>query len=164
MGGGHAAHNDGALPGVQENRTAGMQQPGQSLAAKRLAEWESEKEGGAKLHKPLQNATNKVPVKASGAANPLKPAAAPLQTVSRVKAQQQSGQQAGISSEGNNNVNVDRAEAGTTSTAGKPAQMWSLDDFDIGRPLGRGKFGSVYLAKEKKSGFVVALKVSMQSE
>lgn len=36
---------------------------------------------------------------------------------------------------------------------------WSLEDFDIGRPLGRGKFGSVYLAKEKKSGYVVALKV-----
>eukprot|EP00808_Paulinella_micropora_P016993 g36989.t1 len=36
---------------------------------------------------------------------------------------------------------------------------WNLDDFDIGRPLGRGKFGCVYLAREKKSKFICALKV-----
>lgn len=34
-----------------------------------------------------------------------------------------------------------------------------LDDFDIGKPLGKGKFGSVYLAREKKSKYIVALKV-----
>ncbi|XP_017774710.1 PREDICTED: aurora kinase A isoform X2 [Nicrophorus vespilloides] len=38
-------------------------------------------------------------------------------------------------------------------------RTWTLDDFDIGKPLGRGKFGSVYLAREKKSKFIVALKV-----
>ena len=36
---------------------------------------------------------------------------------------------------------------------------WQLSDFDIGRPLGRGKFGNVYLAREKESKFIVALKV-----
>ena len=36
---------------------------------------------------------------------------------------------------------------------------WSLADFDIGRPLGKGKFGNVYLAREKKSKFILALKV-----
>lgn len=56
---------------------------------------------------------------------------------------------------------------------------WSLDDFDIGKPLGRGnftwissgvgmevilssfsgKFGKVYLAREKKTKYIVALKV-----
>ncbi|EGR28171.1 protein kinase domain protein [Ichthyophthirius multifiliis] len=36
---------------------------------------------------------------------------------------------------------------------------WKLDDFIIGKQLGRGKFGSVYLAREKKSNFIVALKV-----
>lgn len=36
---------------------------------------------------------------------------------------------------------------------------WTIGDFDIGRPLGKGKFGNVYLAREKKSKFVVALKV-----
>lgn len=36
---------------------------------------------------------------------------------------------------------------------------WSLSNFDIGRPLGRGKFGHVYLAREKDSHFIVALKI-----
>ena len=29
-------------------------------------------------------------------------------------------------------------------------KYWSLNDFDIGKPLGSGKFGKVYLAREKK--------------
>lgn len=36
---------------------------------------------------------------------------------------------------------------------------WTIDDFEIGKPLGRGKFGHVYLAREKKSKFIIALKV-----
>ncbi|KAK6186503.1 hypothetical protein SNE40_008532 [Patella caerulea] len=41
---------------------------------------------------------------------------------------------------------------------------WSLDDFDIGKPLGKGKFGNVYLAREKKSKYIVALKVLFKSQ
>lgn len=44
------------------------------------------------------------------------------------------------------------------------AKRWKLDDFDIGKPLGKGKFGSVYLAREKKSHFIVALKVLFKSQ
>merc|ERR1719209_2779901 len=58
------------------------------------------------------------------------------------------------------------ATSSTTSSAGAQAgpmggagQRWKLDDFDIGRPLGKGKFGNVYLAREKKSKYIVALKV-----
>ncbi|PKI67188.1 hypothetical protein CRG98_012437 [Punica granatum] len=29
-------------------------------------------------------------------------------------------------------------------------RRWTLNDFDIGKPLGRGKFGHVYLAREKR--------------
>ena len=36
---------------------------------------------------------------------------------------------------------------------------WSIDDFEIGMPLGRGKFGHVYLAREKKSKYVLSIKV-----
>lgn len=36
---------------------------------------------------------------------------------------------------------------------------WNIDQFEIGKPLGRGKFGHVYLAREKNSKFLVALKV-----
>ncbi|KAF9564699.1 hypothetical protein EC968_004448 [Mortierella alpina] len=36
---------------------------------------------------------------------------------------------------------------------------WSLDDFELARPLGKGQFGQVYLMRERQSGFVVAMKV-----
>ncbi len=36
--------------------------------------------------------------------------------------------------------------------------------FEIGRPLGKGKFGRVYLARERSSGFVCALKVLHKHE
>ncbi|XP_019868710.1 aurora kinase B-like [Aethina tumida] len=35
---------------------------------------------------------------------------------------------------------------------------WGLGDFELGLRLGRGKFGKVYLAREKKTGFIVVLK------
>ena len=38
-------------------------------------------------------------------------------------------------------------------------KQWTLEDFEIGKPLGRGKFGQVYLAREKQSKFLVALKI-----
>lgn len=41
---------------------------------------------------------------------------------------------------------------------------WSLTNFDIGRPLGRGKFGNVYLAREKQTKFVIALKVLFKKQ
>ncbi|XP_050228508.1 serine/threonine-protein kinase Aurora-3 [Mercurialis annua] len=41
---------------------------------------------------------------------------------------------------------------------------WSLKDFEIGRPLGRGKFGRVYLAREVKSKYMVALKVIFKEQ
>ncbi|XP_076357849.1 aurora kinase C-like [Tachypleus tridentatus] len=47
---------------------------------------------------------------------------------------------------------------------GKGMKKWKLEDFDIGRPLGRGKFGNVYLAREKSSKFIVALKVLFKSQ
>ena len=46
-----------------------------------------------------------------------------------------------------------------TANGTKQAKKWSLDDFEIGRPLGTGKFGRVYLAREKKTKFIVAIKV-----
>ncbi|XP_071823589.1 aurora kinase C-like [Apostichopus japonicus] len=45
-----------------------------------------------------------------------------------------------------------------------PRSNWSLKDFDIGRPLGKGKFGNVYLAREKQTEFIVALKVLFKSQ
>jgi len=39
------------------------------------------------------------------------------------------------------------------------AKEWKIDDFEFGRPLGTGKFGRVYVAREKASHYVVAIKV-----
>uniref|UniRef100_A0A8C2HG57 non-specific serine/threonine protein kinase n=1 Tax=Cyprinus carpio TaxID=7962 RepID=A0A8C2HG57_CYPCA len=50
---------------------------------------------------------------------------------------------------------------GTSSTAKK---AWSLENFDIGRALGKGKFGSVYLARERQTKFILALKVLFKNQ
>ncbi|CAJ0598544.1 unnamed protein product [Cylicocyclus nassatus] len=43
-------------------------------------------------------------------------------------------------------------------------QMWEIDDFDIGRPLGKGKFGSVFVARSKEEKIIVALKVLFKEQ
>ncbi|KAL0903494.1 hypothetical protein M5K25_027880 [Dendrobium thyrsiflorum] len=43
-------------------------------------------------------------------------------------------------------------------------KRWTLNDFEIGKPLGRGKFGQVYLARDKKSNHIVAMKVLSKSQ
>ncbi|EDX13297.1 aurora kinase C [Drosophila simulans] len=54
---------------------------------------------------------------------------------------------------------ADKEKTKTETQPQKPKKTWELNNFDIGRLLGRGKFGNVYLAREKESQFVVALKV-----
>uniref|UniRef100_A0A1Q3EVQ0 Aurora kinase n=1 Tax=Culex tarsalis TaxID=7177 RepID=A0A1Q3EVQ0_CULTA len=56
--------------------------------------------------------------------------------------------------------------SGSTSGCGpgKDKKIWTLSNFDIGRPLGRGKFGNVYLAREKETKFVIALKVLFKKQ
>ncbi|WFD41475.1 non-specific serine/threonine protein kinase [Malassezia psittaci] len=54
----------------------------------------------------------------------------------------------------------------------QPTKQWSLAQFEIGRPLGKGKFGRVYLARTKptsgtqapQQGYVVALKCVYKKE
>ncbi|XP_050433667.1 aurora kinase C-like [Adelges cooleyi] len=50
-------------------------------------------------------------------------------------------------------------------SAKRPANFqWSLSDFEVGTPLSRGKFGRVYLAREKNTKYMVALKMMFKSE
>jgi hypothetical protein len=62
---------------------------------------------------------------------------------------------------------LDTSIASTTSSSSGntiksiPDRDWELEDFTITKKLGKGKFGNVYLAKEKLSGVMVALKVSI---
>lgn len=43
-------------------------------------------------------------------------------------------------------------------------KKWKPRDFELGKRLGKGKFGRVYCVREKKTGFVCALKVMSKSE
>ena len=40
----------------------------------------------------------------------------------------------------------------------------SLEDFEIGKKLGKGRFGDVFLVKEKEIGLVMAMKVISKKE
>ncbi|XP_045781673.1 serine/threonine-protein kinase Aurora-2-like [Maniola jurtina] len=62
------------------------------------------------------------------------------------------------------NNKVNDKEHTANQDAAEKKQEWALSDFDLGRPLGKGKFGNVYLAREKKSLYVVALKVLFKSQ
>lgn len=46
----------------------------------------------------------------------------------------------------------------------KPSPKLHLGMFEIGKPLGKGKFGRVYLARHRTSGYVCALKVLNKEE
>ncbi|KJH45852.1 kinase domain protein [Dictyocaulus viviparus] len=48
--------------------------------------------------------------------------------------------------------------------SGKVPETWVIDDFDVGRLLGRGRFGSVYFARSKQEGVVIAIKILMKEE
>ena len=41
---------------------------------------------------------------------------------------------------------------------------WSINDFEIGKKLGAGRFGKVYLVREKQNEFICALKVIHKSQ
>ncbi|XP_048437216.1 serine/threonine-protein kinase Aurora-2 isoform X1 [Pyrus x bretschneideri] len=74
-------------------------------------------------------------------------------------------------------------EKASSEVSATETRRWTLNDFDIGKPLGRGKFGHVYLAREKRvalflicrffvcyedwhkwSNHIVALKVLFKSQ
>ena len=48
-----------------------------------------------------------------------------------------------------------KSEKGENKENTNSKQSWKLDDFQMGKALGKGRFGNVYLAKEKKSGYIV---------
>ncbi|OAA62023.1 Serine/threonine-protein kinase domain protein [Niveomyces insectorum RCEF 264] len=58
-----------------------------------------------------------------------------------------------------------RAETRTVALVKQPVlKLLHLGMFEIGRPLGKGKFGRVYLAREREHGFICALKVLHKDE
>ncbi|KAK1441650.1 hypothetical protein QVD17_07709 [Tagetes erecta] len=69
-------------------------------------------------------------------------------------------------------IATETPQSAQKAAAAAEKKRWTLNDFDIGKPLGRGKFGHVYIAKEKrvsaayhaKSNHIVALKVLFKSQ
>lgn len=97
---------------------------------------------------------------------PAQPAAAPgpLSTAAAATAHHGSmgpppPRAAGTSGRGAGSSEVGAVARERPASGSALARRWQLDDFDIGKPLGRGKFGNVYLARERKSKYIVALKV-----
>lgn len=52
----------------------------------------------------------------------------------------------------------------TNGSSKSSKKAWTLENFDIGRALGKGKFGSVYLAREQQTKFILALKVLFKKQ
>jgi len=46
----------------------------------------------------------------------------------------------------------------------EPEKRWVIEDFELGKRLGQGKFGNVILARERKSKFVLALKILFKEQ
>nr|XP_043611278.1 serine/threonine-protein kinase Aurora-3-like [Erigeron canadensis] len=59
---------------------------------------------------------------------------------------------------------VSSSSSSSSSPGSSVKRNWSIDDFEIGKPLGKGKFGRVYLARESKSKYIVALKVIFKEQ
>ncbi|GJJ15530.1 Serine/threonine-protein kinase ark1 [Clathrus columnatus] len=58
-----------------------------------------------------------------------------------------------------------KALALDSSQAPRPTSSWHLSQFDIGRPLGKGKFGRVYMVRTKSEPkYILALKCLYKSE
>lgn len=47
---------------------------------------------------------------------------------------------------------------------GEGGKQWRFEDFELGHMLGKGRFGSVYMAQEKSTKYTVALKVLSKKE
>ncbi|PNS18734.1 hypothetical protein CAC42_5273 [Sphaceloma murrayae] len=133
-------------------------------------------DGSLASHKPkpsLPNATSlsniahaaavnrmKLPLQKLASANASKASTAPpAATIAKITLPSQAAQR-----------NSDAERKSEVSTYVAPVQQpavpkqFHLGMFEIGKPLGKGKFGRVYLAREKSTGFVCALKVLHKSE
>ncbi|XP_022349716.1 aurora kinase A isoform X1 [Enhydra lutris kenyoni] len=101
-------------------------------------------------HKPVQNLKQKQ-LQATSVSRP----------VSRPLNNTQKKEQPSSSAPGSNS---EKELATKQKSEESKKRQWALEDFEIGRPLGKGKFGNVYLAREKQSKFILALKVLFKAQ
>ena len=90
----------------------------------------------------------------------------PAEASSKQQSQQQSQPIAIDDDDTTNNAELEAAflAKNAEEDAAKAGTRWTLNDFEIGKPLGRGKFGKVYLARERRTKYIVALKVLSKSQ
>lgn len=107
----------------------------------------------------------KLPLQKLTSANPTKPATT---TITKVTLPSQTAQQHrdqnSISSRPSDETQLQRRPEAPLLLQPLTPKQWHLGMFEIGKPLGKGKFGRVYLARERSSGFVCALKMMHKSE
>lgn len=74
------------------------------------------------------------------------------------------GRGGGSSGTSRNSSTGSSGSTGSVGTTARKGKHWTVGDFEIGCPLGRGKFGSVYLAREKRTRYIVAIKVLQKKQ
>ncbi|EFJ47737.1 aurora kinase [Volvox carteri f. nagariensis] len=89
-----------------------------------------------------------------------------VNTGAQATAKLSQGEHNGLQQDERGTFKASNADAGqnTGNSTASTSRRWTLDDFEIGKALGKGKFGNVYLARERQSKFVVALKVLFKSQ
>lgn len=89
-----------------------------------------------------------------------------LGSAARVKTPQR--QRCGTPSKLRESTGETRCSIGRPSLAppssGVSSDSWSLDQFTMSKPLGKGKFGNVYHAKQRTSNAPIALKVLFKAQ
>ncbi|XP_018416173.1 PREDICTED: aurora kinase A, partial [Nanorana parkeri] len=154
----------------QQKQMTQVKQPATALAAKRVP-CSSNVPQRVLSQKPLVNNQKQVSPQTTNQA-PLKPVQQ-VQTASRTQPANENRDPALSNSStaappAERKVVVDSSlsVSSTTTMSNVPCKkkQWSLEDFEIGRPLGKGKFGNVYLAREKQSKFILALKVLFKTQ
>ncbi|KAF2673695.1 kinase-like protein [Microthyrium microscopicum] len=106
----------------------------------------------------------KLPLGKLAASNVLKGANASITKVTAVSVQDGQKERIAATTTTTSTIRISEATDRPEIPLFSPNRKWNLGQFEIGRPLGKGKFGRVYLAKEKATGFVCALKVLHKSE
>ncbi|CAF4581581.1 unnamed protein product, partial [Rotaria socialis] len=59
---------------------------------------------------------------------------------------------------------LNETTAAVKTANGTRQHQWTINDFEVGAPLGRGRFGHVYCVREKKSKYIVALKAIIKDQ
>ncbi|CAN0279157.1 unnamed protein product [Pylaiella littoralis] len=152
---------EASTKGEEQPEKTSQKQPG--LKGNSISSNRSPVEGGARRET------------VEGAARRVKNNTPPGEGPQRIKLKQprEGGREGGAGSGGSdgvgdgtsrNNSTGSRSSTASVGSTARKGKHWTVSDFEIGCPLGRGKFGSVYLAREKRTRYIVAIKVLQKKQ